>query len=97
MSTMTTIYRKKEGVAATPLDNYYLIFPNHTDEENKPYICKLNQTSYFMFDCIDGMRTIEDIVDISTKKYNAPRQEIENDIIDLFVKLESKRIIIKDE
>ena len=89
MSILNSIYYKKEGIVVTPLEDYFLIFPSHTDEVDTPYLCKLNQTSHFILNCLDGKRTVSDVLDILDQKFNL------NDLIELLVNFESKRIISK--
>lgn len=97
MSILNSIYCKKEGIVVTPLEDYFLIFPSYTDEVNTPYLCKLNQTSYFILNCLDGEKTVSDVMDILTKKFNESRDIILNDLIELLVNFESKRIIIRKQ
>ena len=95
MSILNTIYYKKEGIVVTPMEDYFLIFRSHTDEVNTPYLCKLNQTSYFILNCLDGERTVSDVVDILAQKFNESREVVQNDLIELLVNFESKRIVSK--
>lgn len=89
------IYKHKEGIVVTPLEDFFLIFPNHTDEINKPYLCKLNHSAHAMFTCIDGKSTVADIIKLLEEKYDAPHEEIESDFLELLVYLEEKNIITK--
>ena len=93
--TNKNIYAHKEGVVVTPLDDFFLIFPNHTDEINKPYLCKLNHSAYTMFNCIDGKSTVADIIKFLKEKYDVSQEEIESDFLELLVHLEGKKIITK--
>jgi hypothetical protein len=93
--TNKNVYKQKDGIVVTPLEDFFLIFPNHTDEINKPYLCKLNHSAYTMFACIDGKSTVADIVKLLEEKYDAPNEVIESDFLDLLVHLEEKNIIAK--
>ena len=95
MSILNSIYYKKEGIVVTPLEDYFLIFPSHTDDVDTPYLCKLNQTSHFILNCLDGKRTVSDVLDILDQKFNESREVLLNDLIELLVNFESKRIISK--
>lgn len=52
-------------------------------------IAKSNQTAAFIVDCLKNNVTEEDIVNLMTKEYDAPREIISKDVHNIIEKLKS--------
>ncbi|MDR2524752.1 MAG: PqqD family protein [Oscillospiraceae bacterium] len=87
------VFKKQDGIVVTPLDDCYLIFPNHTDETNKPYLCKVNKTAYAIFEYVDGIMSVADIIAVMINRYDEQKAEIEADVYEILENLEDKKIV----
>ena len=87
LSQSTTIVTRKTG-------NEYVLVPitNNIADMNSVYT--LNETGAFIWEHIDGKRSVEEIIDELTNEYDIDKQNAESDVL-TFIDNMSKYLIIR--
>lgn len=68
----------KEGFITYEMDGKQVMVAG---ESNFPGLVRSNKTAAFIVDCLKAETTVEQIVDVMDKKYDAPRAVIEKDVL----------------
>lgn len=77
------------------LENEFFFLPNSTEGIVEEKLFALNSTAYFIVSCIDGEKTVEELVDLLCKKTATTREIVEKDVLELLNVLYLKKIICK--
>lgn len=74
---LSTIYTKKEDLKfRNGNDDVMIVFDSESE-----YLFEMNRISKQIFEQIDGEKTVENIIDFFTDKYQGDKEIIKNDII----------------
>ena len=57
-------------------------------------ICYLNKTSAMILQACNGRHTVEDILQMLFNRFNASKEELKTDLIDILRDLQWKRLIV---
>lgn len=92
--TFNGIYIPSENVVARNIENELIIVPlvsgiGDMDDE----LFTLNESGKSLWKLLDGKKTLENIVNELTKEYEAPRNEIERDVLGLASELVNRKIL----
>ena len=77
------------------IGNEYMIIPTSNNNVNFSKIFNINETGAFIFNLLKENKTINEILDLMSKEYNAPKDVLLNDINE-FVNELKKRGIYND-
>lgn len=93
MADLTSILSQSAKVVTRKTGNEYVLVPitNNIADMNSVYT--LNETGAFIWEHIDGKKTVEEIIDKLTKEYDIDRQNAQSDIFS-FIENMSKYLII---
>lgn len=88
----TDIYQKKDNLVARKVGSEYIIVPivNNVSDMNKVFT--LNETGAFIWDSLNGVRTVSDIIELVNNEYNESKEIITGDVLDFIKK--AKNVII---
>lgn len=95
MINVNDIVRIGNDFSLVALDKEYFFLPNSTDGVNEEKLFALNTTAYFVASCIDGKRTVGDIIDLLCSKTSESKETVEKDVIELMNILFLKKIVYK--
>lgn len=77
------------------LDNEFFFLPNSTEGIVEEKLFALNPTAYFVASCIDGEKTVDELVELLCRKTAAAREVVEKDVLELVNVLFLKDIVCK--
>ena len=86
LSQSTTIVTRKTG-------NEYVLVPITDNIADMNSVYTLNETGAFLWEHIDGKRTVEEIINALIDEYNIDKQNAESDVF-TFIDNMSKYLII---
>ena len=94
MFILNSIPVRSESVVTRKTGNEYVLVPvvNNIADMNSVYT--LNESGAFIWEMIDGKRSIEDIINALTAEYNTDDETAKADVFS-FIKEMSKYLIIK--
>ena len=90
------VYTPSEDVVAREIEGELIIVPLAAgigDLEDELYT--LNETGKAIWAQLDGHKTLHEIVAALCAEYNAPAEEIEQDVLGLVYELLSRRILVE--
>ena len=94
--TPDAVYAESDGVVAREIENEIILIPfasRADDTENEPYI--LNTTGQTIWQKLDGIKSLKDIVADLTAEFKAPAGEIEKDVKGFVQKLLKRKLLVK--
>jgi hypothetical protein len=93
MAGLTSILSQSTTIVTRKTGNEYVLVPitNNIADMNSVYT--LNETGAFIWEQIDGKRTLEDIINELINEYDIDRQNAESDVFS-FIENMSKYLII---
>ena len=96
MIDIDAVYRVSDEVVAREIEGELIIVPLTSgigDMEDDLFT--LNETGRAIWDKLDGSRSLKDVAAELQKGYDAPVEEIENDVIGLAQELLNRRILVE--
>jgi len=93
MEGLKSVISQSTAVVTRKTGNEYVLVPitNNIADMNSVYT--LNETGAFIWEQIDGKRSVEEIISELTNEYEIDRQKAETDVFD-FIENMSKYLII---
>ena len=93
MAGLESILSQSTSIVTRKTGNEYVLVPitNNIADMNSVYT--LNETGAFIWEHIDGKRSVEEIIDELTNEYNIDKQNAESDVLTFIDKM-SKYLII---
>jgi len=93
MAGLESILSQSTSIVTRKTGNEYVLVPitNNIADMNSVYT--LNETGAFIWEHIDGKRSVEEIIDELTNEYNIDKQNAESDVL-TFIDNMSKYLII---
>ena len=94
MVDLKSILSQSGSIVTRKTGNEYVLVPitNNIADMNSVYT--LNETGAFLWEHIDGKRTVEEIINALIKEYDIDKQNAESDVLD-FIDNMSKYLIIQ--
>jgi hypothetical protein len=94
--TPDAVYAVSDGIVSREIENEIILIPcafPTNDTENEPYI--LNTTGQIIWQKLDGIKSLNDIVAELTAEFKTPAKEIEKDVKEFVKKLLKKKLLVK--
>jgi hypothetical protein len=85
----------EKGFILKHIGNDYMIIPTTSNNVRFDKIFNLNETSAYIYERLNEGKNIEEIIDLMSNEYNAPKDVITKDVYE-FVEELKKRGIYKD-
>ena len=94
MTGLESILSQSTSIVTRKTGNEYVLVPitNNIADMNSVYT--LNETGAFIWEHIDGKRSVEEIIDELTNEYDIDKQNAESDVL-TFIDNMSKCLIIR--
>ena len=94
MVDLKSILCQSGSIVTRKTGNEYVLVPitNNIADMNSVYT--LNETGAFLWEQIDGKRTVEEIINVLISEYDIDKQNAESDVLD-FIDNMSKYLIIQ--
>ena len=94
MTRLKSILSQSTSIVTRKTGNEYVLVPitNNIADMNSVYT--LNETGAFIWEQIDGKRSVEDIITLLTEEYDINKQKAESDVFN-FIDDMSKYLIIQ--
>ena len=93
---MEAVYAPSEDVVAREIEAELIIVPlvaGIGDMEDELFT--MNETGKAIWDSLDGKRTLSEIAVALSEDYDAPRGEIEQDVLGLVQELVNRRMLVE--
>ena len=97
ISLKETIFKKAANIQTKEIDGELMISVRTDHEEPSEFtaIYRLSQTGCVIWECIDGKASLNQIIKCLSKKYDAPVQRIEKDVLNVIQIFFNKSLIWK--
>ena len=94
MTGLNSIFSQSASIVTRKTGNEYVLVPitNNIADMNSVYT--LNETAAFIWELIDGKRSVEEIIIKLTNEYDIDKQNAESDVF-TFIENMSKYLIIR--
>ncbi|MFC2071723.1 PqqD family protein [Chloroflexota bacterium] len=94
---LTRCYHKDSSMVARKIANEVILVPIRQNVGDLQYIYTLNEVGARIWELLGGEVTVADIVSALCNEYEVDRAQVEADIVDFLVQLESIGAIAPDE
>jgi len=93
MVDLKSILSQSGSIVTRKTGNEYVLVPitNNIADMNSVYT--LNETGAFLWEHIDGKRTVEEIINALIKEYDIDKQNAESDVLDFIDNMSNYLII----
>jgi coenzyme PQQ biosynthesis protein PqqD len=88
-------YRPSDDIVVREIENELIIVPltsGIADMENELYT--LNETARVIWEKLDGKKSLQDIIDDLSMEYNADKEQITADVVELTDELLKRKMLI---
>lgn len=94
MANLTSVYSRSPDIVTRKTGSEYVLVPvtNNIADMNSVYT--LNETGAFIWELIDGVKSVGDLIDAVTSEYEIDRESAGNDVFS-FIENMSNYLIIK--
>ena len=94
MANLNSVYSRSPDIVTRKTGSEYVLVPvtNNIADMNSVYT--LNETGAFIWELIDGVKSVGEIIDAVTEEYEIDNESASNDV-DSFIKNMSNYLIIK--
>ncbi|WP_339134756.1 MAG: PqqD family protein [Candidatus Electrothrix sp. GW3-4] len=87
MVRLDSIYRKADNIVTRKVMDETLLVPISGELASMDELYTLNDTGALIWSSIDGTRTLAEIGSLLEQEYDAPREEIEADLLEVITDL----------
>ena len=94
MTGLKSILSQSTSIVTRKTGNEYVLVPITDNIADMNSVYTLNETGAFIWEQIDGKRSVEDIITLLTEEYDINKQKAESDVFN-FIDDMSKYVIIK--
>jgi hypothetical protein len=94
MTGLNTILSQSASIVTRKTGNEYVLVPITDNIADMNSVYTLNETGAFIWELIDGKRSVEEIIIKLTNEYNIDKQNAESDVF-TFIENMSKYLIIR--
>jgi methyltransferase-like protein len=94
VANLNSVYSRSPDIVTRKTGSEYVLVPvtNNIADMNSVYT--LNETGAFIWELIDGVKSVGEIIDAVTEEYEIDNESASNDV-DSFIKNMSNYLIIK--
>ncbi len=94
--SLDTIYAPSEDAVAREVQGEFIIIPITSGVgDSEDAIFSLNETGKAIWDKLDGKKSLKDVRDELSLKFEAPGRKIEKDVLGLAEELLKRRILVE--
>jgi hypothetical protein len=94
MKGLKSIYSHSPSIVTKKTANEYVLVPVTNNIADMDSVYTLNETGAFIWDQIDGRRTIEEITGLLTEEYEIDRESAEKDVFTFIENLNKYLILV---
>lgn len=94
MTDLNTVVTKSPSIVTRKTGSEYVLVPLANNIADMNSVFTLNETGAFLWEQIDGILTIKDLIGALVSEYEIDMEEATNDVL-LFINDMSKYLIIK--
>ena len=94
MVDLKSILSQSGLIVTRKTGNEYVLVPISNNIADMNSVYTLNETGAFLWEQIDGKRTVEEIINVLISEYDIDKQNAESDVLD-FIDNMSKYLIIQ--
>ncbi|HXF04505.1 MAG TPA: PqqD family protein [Blastocatellia bacterium] len=89
------VYGKSPNVVWRAIAGESLLVPIRASAADLSSIYSLNELGAFIWEALDGRRTVEDIIECVVREYDVAREDAERDVIEYLATLEQIGVIVR--
>lgn len=89
------VYVKSPNVVWRAIAGESLLVPIRASAADLSSIYSLNELGAFIWETLDGRRTVEEIIECVVREYDVLREEAERDVIEYLTTLEHIGVIVR--
>ena len=86
------VYQQLPGLVTRKSGNEFIIVPVRNQVADMNCLFTLNETGAFIFERIDGQRTVQEIITILADAYQVEEDRVRDDVINLLLQMDNKVI-----
>ncbi|MEJ2697014.1 MAG: PqqD family protein [Candidatus Sulfobium sp.] len=90
---MDTIFKKSENVVFRKIQDEYILVPIVASAADVDSIFNLNETGAAVWERIDGVKKLSDIIEDIKAEYEGERKEIEDDVMAFVGRMVEEKLI----
>ena len=94
MTGLKSIFSHSPSIVTRKIGNEYVLVPVTNNIADMKYVYTLNETGAFIWEHINGNRSVEEIINALTAEYDIDKTKAKSDVFS-FVENMSKYLIIK--
>ena len=95
MINLETKYSRSPGIVARDTGDDYVLVPVTDNIADMKSVYTLNSTAAFIWDRLNGDRTVKDIIDELEEEYEVQPKEALDDVLSFFTDMKEYLIIIE--
>lgn len=95
LPTLEQRFRKADNIISRRIAGEAVLVPLRSKAADLDAIYALNETAALVWDLLDGIHTLDQVLDRITAEFEVPRLEAENDLINLVAHFQSVRAVLK--
>ena len=89
------VYKKNPKIVARESGDEYILVPITDNVANMEAVYTMNETAAFIWDSIDGVKSLEEIADLMSEEYETDMKTALSDVIELLEDLRNHKIVSK--
>ena len=93
MTSLTSVVSQSESIVTRKTGNEYVLVPVTNNIADMTSVYTLNDTGAYIWEHIDGKRSVADIIEVMTAEYDIDKNNAEADVMS-FIESMSKYLII---
>lgn len=93
MSVLKTVFSRSPSIVTRKTGNEYVLIPVTDNIADMNSVYTLNETGAFVWEHIDGKRSIEEIILTLMEEYNIERKTAESDVLSLIENMKKYLVI----
>jgi methyltransferase-like protein len=97
MPPIESVFRKNENFVFRQIDDETILVPIKNNVGDMESIYNLNEVGAYVWECLDGRRTLPDIVDMVVEAFEVSPEEAQSDVLDFVGQLKEIEAIFPDE
>lgn len=94
MTDPETVFQHAQNIVTRKTGNEYVLVPVANNIADMDSVFTLNETGAFIWELIDGKRTVEELIAELTSEYEISAEEAEKDVLE-FIEDMKRYLIIK--
>lgn len=95
MTDLTSIFNHDPSMVARNIAGEVILVPIRSNVGDLDSIYTLNETAAFVWEHLDGARSLAEIVEALTAEYDVDAGQAEQDVLELIAQLEAVQAIVR--